>query len=438
MLPLALLAALLLLLGAAAAAARRRVVGAGAARQADAAGAGVARRAARGAAAAAAGADAAGAADAAAYAADAAFARRYPGYGYGGGLAAVAADFAHLPRDEVYLDHAGSTLCAAAQARRHADAVLASTLGNPHSRNPAGQRAAQVVRRARELVLRHFEASERDYAVVFTSGCTGAVQTVAQNFRWTPGQSVLGYALCNHNSVLGMREAAKQHGCPFVCVPPPVLSGLLRPGVTRESEGPCGDVASSGAGSGDEGDDGLATPRTDGWESTASDCEDHAPAHLFVFSPECNFSVRQHAREGEGGSTPGRERTCVCVRARACTAGARCLRSMPATSIILSAPRSGRQDGLGPRLPGAARPPRQAPQRPARSRRGSRGPPPRCRGGRRAVVRLGRRGQGRGDKQAQPQRRASPRLRRGFVLQDDGHAHGARGAADPPRLGVAA
>jgi molybdenum cofactor sulfurtransferase len=175
--------------------------------------------------------------------------------------------------------------------RRHADAVLSGTLGNPHSRNPAGQRTAQVVRRARELVLRHFEASERDYAVVFTSGCTGAVQTLAQHFRWTPGKSVLGYALCNHNSVLGMREAAKQHGCPFVCVPPSVVSGLLRPGA-EDREVAEEQKRDEGEESGDEGDDGLVTPRTDEWESNASDVEDHAPAHLFVFSPECNFSVR--------------------------------------------------------------------------------------------------------------------------------------------------
>jgi selenocysteine lyase/cysteine desulfurase len=226
-------------------------------------------------------------------AADAAFEQQYPGYGYEGGMEAIAADFAHLPRDEVYLDHAGSTLCAASQVRRHAYAVLSGTLGNPHSRNPAGQRTAQVVRRARELVLRHFEASERDYAVVFTSGCTGAVQMLAQHFRWTPGKSVLGYALCNHNSVLGMREAAKQHGCPFVCVPPSVVSGLLRPGAAdREmaDEQQRVDGSAPGEDSGDEGDDGLVTPRTEGWESNASDVEDHAPAHLFVFSPECNFS----------------------------------------------------------------------------------------------------------------------------------------------------
>ncbi|KAJ1482092.1 hypothetical protein T484DRAFT_1805189 [Baffinella frigidus] len=48
---------------------------------------------------------------------EAAFRRAYPGYGYDGELAEVLEDFAHLPRDEVYLDHAGATLPAASQAR---------------------------------------------------------------------------------------------------------------------------------------------------------------------------------------------------------------------------------------------------------------------------------------------------------------------------------
>lgn len=224
------------------------------------------------------------------------FAQQYPGYGYDGKLKAMQCDFAHLPRDEVYLDHAGATLCSASQVRSHADAILASTLGNPHSRNKAGQRTALVMRRTRELVLQHVNANERDYAVVFTSGCTGALQMLAQHFRWTPGKSVLGYSLCNHNSVLGMREIAKQHLCPFACLPPALISELLN----RQGGADCelrDDDAASGCGEqgqGDEADNMLDTPRTGGWESTRSDGEgwNEAAAHLFAFSPECNFSVR--------------------------------------------------------------------------------------------------------------------------------------------------
>lgn len=231
----------------------------------------------------------------------AAFAQQYPGYGYAGKLEAMRADFAHLPRGEVYLDHAGATLCSASQVRGHADAILANTLGNPHSRNAAGQRTAQVVRRARELVLRHLQASEHDYAVVFTSGCTGAVQMLAQHFRWTPGKSVLGYSLCNHNSVLGMRQTAMQHSCPFVCVSPDVTADLLQRYGGAEAEVEEDDEI-SGTGGGDDEEESLDTPRTGGWESNKSDVDASSldnhkahhhdtPAHLFAFSAECNFSV---------------------------------------------------------------------------------------------------------------------------------------------------
>lgn len=232
--------------------------------------------------------------EAAAFAA-AAFAQQYPGYGYEGHLEAMQADFAHLPRDEVYLDHAGATLCSASQVRSHADAILANTLGNPHSRNKAGQRTALVMRRTRELLLQHLNANESDYAVVFSSGCTGAVQMLAQHFRWTPGKSVLSYSLCNHNSVLGMRETAKQHSSAFACLPPALISELLHREGGADHEVEEDDVASGGSDrvGDDENEMFVDTPRTGGWESTKSEGggEEEAAAHLFAFSPECNFSV---------------------------------------------------------------------------------------------------------------------------------------------------
>ena len=222
------------------------------------------------------------------------FAQRYPGYGYNGQLAAIQADFAHLARDEVYLDHAGATLCSASQVRRHADAILTNTLGNPHSRNAAGKRTAHVLRRTRELLLQHLNASEHEYAVVFTSGCTGAVQMLAQHFRWTPGKSVLGYALCNHNSVLGMRETAKQHSCPFVVFPPTLIAELIEHGGRVETEAEDSSSVRSGVGEGaqEEEEDMLDTPRTSGWCSNKSDDEPREEPHanLFAFSAECNFS----------------------------------------------------------------------------------------------------------------------------------------------------
>ena len=49
-------------------------------------------------------------------------------------------DFARLDeQDHVYLDYTGSGLYGAPQIRRHAQALLATILGNPHSANPTSQ-----------------------------------------------------------------------------------------------------------------------------------------------------------------------------------------------------------------------------------------------------------------------------------------------------------
>ena len=222
-------------------------------------------------------------------------------------------DFAHLPRDEVHLDHAGATLCASSQVKRHADAMLATTLGNPHSRNAAGQRTSELIRRTRHLLLKHLNASERDYAVVFTSGCTGAVQLLAQHFRWARGDSVFAYSLCNHNSVLGMREIAKQHGCPFVCVGPDALADMQQekaPDPARSAPSAFmmdgeGELGLDDGGGADEELDRWDTPRTQESEGCREEDEEEAGgrvgadergsgvgtvAHLFAYSLECNWS----------------------------------------------------------------------------------------------------------------------------------------------------
>ncbi|KAJ1482093.1 hypothetical protein T484DRAFT_1805190 [Baffinella frigidus] len=48
--------------------------------------------------------------------------------------------------------------------RAFADAMLASSLGNPHSGSPSARRSAEAVEGARRAVLDYFGASGRDYA----------------------------------------------------------------------------------------------------------------------------------------------------------------------------------------------------------------------------------------------------------------------------------
>eukprot|EP00960_Hanusia_phi_P005610 163024-Hanusia_phi.AAC.1 len=149
----------------------------------------------------------------------ASFQQRYKGYGYQGRLEEIRRGFEYLPKNEVYVDHAGSTLSSSSQLQDQLSLVSSSSFGNPHSRSAASLRTAEAIRRARLAVLEHFHARESEYAVVFTSGCTQSIKIVAENFRWTAGRSLFAYTVNNHNSVLGARQYAKNAGCAYYPIP---------------------------------------------------------------------------------------------------------------------------------------------------------------------------------------------------------------------------
>ncbi len=65
-------------------------------------------------------------------------------------------DFARLDeQDHVYLDYTGSGLYGTSRIRRHAEALLATILGNPHSANPTSKASTDLLEHCRQRVLRH-------------------------------------------------------------------------------------------------------------------------------------------------------------------------------------------------------------------------------------------------------------------------------------------
>lgn len=56
-------------------------------------------------------------------------------------------------------------------------------------------------------ILEHFRTTPDEYSVIFTSGATAALKTVAETFIFSRG--TFAYAQENHTSVLGMRELVK-------------------------------------------------------------------------------------------------------------------------------------------------------------------------------------------------------------------------------------
>jgi molybdenum cofactor sulfurtransferase len=75
---------------------------------------------------------------------------------------------------------------------------------------------------ARKLTLTHFNASEDDYAVIFTSGSTASIKLVGEIFPWKVSEGGGGsfcYTQNVHTSALGLRSLA----CNSFVVPSDVL-----------------------------------------------------------------------------------------------------------------------------------------------------------------------------------------------------------------------
>ena len=154
------------------------------------------------------------------------FVERFAGYAGTASLDDVRRrEFSRLDRlGHVYLDFTGSGLYAESQVRRHAELLLESVFGNPHSINPTSRASTDGIERCRQRVLSYFDADPREYTVVFTANASQALKLVGESFPFDAGsQFVLTFD--NHNSVNGIREFARARGAEthYVPVLPPSL-----------------------------------------------------------------------------------------------------------------------------------------------------------------------------------------------------------------------
>eukprot|EP00752_Nemacystus_decipiens_P007564 g6757.t1 len=132
------------------------------------------------------------------------------------------------PGELVYLDHAGATLFGASQLREAMEPLLAGAVhGNPHSQGPVSSATGARIDSARHAVLQHFGASPREWDVIFTSGATAALKMVGEQFPWKRPRrrgirggraSRFVHARRSHNSVLGIREYAREGGAEVQCL----------------------------------------------------------------------------------------------------------------------------------------------------------------------------------------------------------------------------
>jgi len=134
-------------------------------------------------------------------------------YGYGGRIDSIRAnEFRHLDEDGVaYCDHAGAPPHSSALVREALTTLESTLLGNPHSAHDAGATTRSLIDEARDATLTHLNAPIGEYAVVFTSGATGAVRLLAEGFPWSSA-SEFAYTRGNHTSVVGARGCAAAAG----------------------------------------------------------------------------------------------------------------------------------------------------------------------------------------------------------------------------------
>ena len=130
-----------------------------------------------------------------------------------------ASEYARLDRaGQVFLDYTAGGVYADSQIRDHAALLTGGVFGNPHSTNGASLAMTQWVERAREYVLRYFNASPDEYLVCFTQNASGALRLVGEAYPFAPdGHYLLTFD--NHNSVNGIREFARARGARVTYAP---------------------------------------------------------------------------------------------------------------------------------------------------------------------------------------------------------------------------
>ncbi len=172
-------------------------------------------------------------------------------------------DYARLDAEgHIYLDYTGGGLYAESQLQKHHKLLSEHVYGNPHSSNPTSLAATELVERAREYILRFFNADPDEYLAIFTPNASGALKLVGESYPFEEGDHYL-LTFDNHNSVNGIREFARARGADVTYIP--VTLPDMRVDEARL-------------------DEGLARARKGGH-------------NLFAYPAQSNFSGVQHSLE---------------------------------------------------------------------------------------------------------------------------------------------
>ncbi|CAK7270642.1 hypothetical protein SEPCBS119000_004192 [Sporothrix epigloea] len=115
--------------------------------------------------------------------------------------------------DDIYLDHAGTTLYSRSLVDRFAADMMATLLGNPHAASASSQAAGRMIDNVRLQTLRFFHADPAEFDLVFVANATAGAKLVTEAFRALPDGFTYAYHQACHTSLVGVREEARSAVC---------------------------------------------------------------------------------------------------------------------------------------------------------------------------------------------------------------------------------
>ncbi|KAL9226061.1 hypothetical protein vseg_001913 [Gypsophila vaccaria] len=257
-------------------------------------------------------------------------------YGYPDGPKSIdqirATEFRRLSSsDTVYLDHAGATLYSDLQMEAVFRDLTSNLYSNPHSQSDSSMATSEIIRDCRQQVLDYCNASAKDYKCIFTSGATAAFKMVGEAFPWS-SQSCFMYTMENHNSVVGIREYALNHGARACAVD---VEEFVDHEKISTDERTSFKVLQH------------PTQRRKNVRNMREDFTG-SPCHLFAFPSECNFSgvrfnldltkaVKKHSEETFRDSSLSKGRWLVLIdAAKGCATEPPDLSKYPADFVVIS------------------------------------------------------------------------------------------------------
>ncbi|CAI2191488.1 13878_t:CDS:2 [Funneliformis geosporum] len=130
-------------------------------------------------------------------------------YGYDGKINQIREKEYPQLKSCAYLDHTGSTTFAKSSLTEFVNDITNNLYGNPHSNSPSSQASTERIKKVRTKILEHFDANERDYAIIFTQNATASIKLVGEIFPWT-NKSSYRYLRESHSSINGLRRFPEQ------------------------------------------------------------------------------------------------------------------------------------------------------------------------------------------------------------------------------------